>query len=303
MNSGSGAKMPSISKRRAWWLAIRPFSLPASIIPVLVGTAAAAEFEFRPGLFALTLAGSMLIHAGTNLATDFFDFRHGVQPTATLGGSIRSGLISAVAIYRAAIACFIAGSVCGLVIVAYVGWPILAVGVVSVLAGYFYTAGPISYGRRGLGEITVMVLMGPLMVMAAYFVQTEAVDMRPLYASLPVGLLVANILHANNLRDIANDRDRKKVTLATLMDRPMADYMLYSLVLGAFGVGVGGDCGRGYAVECLLIWLAAAAALFALSALKETDAVALNSLVRASARLHLHFGALLALGYLVEAVS
>lgn len=299
----NGAVTPSMSKRRAWWLAIRPFSLPASIVPVLVGTAAAADSDFLPGLFALTMAGSLLIHAGTNLATDFFDFTHGVQPGATLGGSIRSGLISAPAIHRAAVACFVAGSVCGLVIVTQVGWPILAVGLVSVFAGYFYTAGPISYGRRGLGEVTVMIIMGPLMVMAAYFVQTQQVELHPLYASLPVGLLVANILHANNLRDITNDRSRGKVTIATLVNRPIADYLLYCLILGAFLAALAAIAAGVMPVECLLVGLAAPAAFLTLRALNEKDAVALNALVRAGARLHLHFGVLLALGYLVDAVT
>ena len=303
MIDDSGGVTPTMSKRRAWWLATRPFSLPASIVPVLVGTAAAAEFEFLAGLFVLTMAGSLLIHVGTNLATDFFDFTHGVQPGATLGGVIRSGLISAQAIHRAAIACFVAGSVCGLVIVTYVGWPILAIGLISVLAGYFYTASPISYGRRGLGEVMVMVLMGPVMLMASYFVQTEHVGLRPFYASIPVGLLVANILHANNLRDITNDRARNKVTIATLVKRPVADYLVFFLVIGAFVFTAVAVAATVIPAECLLVGLAAPAAVMTLTALKETEASALNALVRAAARLHLHFGVLLAIGYLVDAVA
>src|SRR6266540_1906682 len=117
---GSAPSVPQpLTKRRAWYLALRPFSYPASIVPVLVGTALAADQDLRPGLFLLAFAGSILIHAGTNLATDFFDFVDGVQPRATLGGAIRSGALSAKAIHRAAIACFLAGSVCGLVIVAF----------------------------------------------------------------------------------------------------------------------------------------------------------------------------------------
>jgi 1,4-dihydroxy-2-naphthoate octaprenyltransferase len=163
----------AISVRRAWWIAVRPFSFPASIVPVLVGTASAAGDAFNPPLFVLALAGSMLIHAGTNLATDFFDFVDGVQPGATLGGVIRNGLISARAVHRAAIAAFVAGAICGLVIVAYTGWPVLAAGVASVLAGYFYTGRPIAYGRRGLGELMVFIFMGLVMVMASAYVQLE----------------------------------------------------------------------------------------------------------------------------------
>lgn len=294
---------PPISKRRAWWLAVRPFSLPASVVPVLVGTAAAAGEDFRPLLFLLALTGSVLIQAATNLATDFFDFIDGVQPGATLGGVIRGGLLKAEDVHRAAIAVFALASLCGLVIVADVGWPILAVGVISVLAGYFYTAAPVSYGRRGLGEVMVFLFMGTLMVMASSYVQVEAWTARSFYASLPVGLLVANILHANNLRDIVNDRARHKVTIATLVDRPAADVLLRVLVAAAFAVVAACVAFGLMPLPCLLVALALPAALSHLRALAAQEAATLNPLVRTAARLHLHFGLLLALGYLVDAAT
>ena len=293
---------PPISKRRAWWIAIRPFSLPASVVPVLVGTAVAAADDFSLGLFLLTMAGSLLIHIGTNLATDFFDFTDGVQPGATLGGVIRGGMLEAKDVHRAAIATFALGSLCGLVIVAIVGWPILAVGFASVLAGYFYTASPIKYGRRGLGEVMVFVFMGPLMVMASAYVQLEEWRAEAFYASLPVGILVANILHANNLRDIVNDRARRKVTIATIIDRPAADVLLRLLVLAAFATVAVGVALDEMPASCLLVVLALPAAVSHLRALPPREAAALNPLVRTAARLHLHFGVLLALGYLLEAL-
>jgi len=244
----------------------------------------------------------LLIHVGTNLATDFFDFTDGVQPGATLGGVIRGGLLDAKDVHRAAIATFAAGSLCGLVIVAMVGWPILMVGFASVLAGYFYTASPIKYGRRGLGEVMVFVFMGPLMVMATAYVQLEEWTMASFYASLPVGILVANILHANNLRDIVNDRARSKVTIATIVDRPAADVLLWALVVGAFATVAVCVVLDEMPASCLLVALALPAAVSHLRALRAREAAALNPLVRTAARLHLHFGLLLALGFLIEAV-
>jgi 1,4-dihydroxy-2-naphthoate octaprenyltransferase len=292
----------AMTRWRAWWLALRPFSYTTAIIPVLAGTALAAEFEFKAGLFVLALAGSVLILAGTNLATDFFDFVDGVQPGASFGASIQSGLLTPREVHVASILVFLAGSVCGLILVAYAGWPVLAAGVASVCAGYFYTAWPIKYGRRGLGELGVFFFMGPLMVMGAYYVQVEELTWPALYASLPVGLLVANILHANNLRDIENDRARGKTTISTLIGRPGADYVLWALSLGAYGVVViavaAGELSAGS-----LVVLASLPAWFAMvSALRETESRALNLLVRNSARLHMQFGVLLALGLLYEAL-
>ena len=294
------ADAPTISKQRAWWIALRPFSFPASIVPVLVGTAAAAGEDFRPALFLLALAGSVLIHAGTNLATDFFDFADGVQPRETLAGVIQRGYISARAVHQAAIAAFVAGSACGLVIVAYTGWPVLVAGIASVLAGYFYTARPISYGRRGLGEALVFVFMGLVMVMASYYVQVERLSWLSFYAALPVAILVANILHANNLRDIANDRARRKITIATLIDRPAADYLLWALMLGAFATVVVAASLGGLPVTTLVVIVALPSAWSTAQVLKEREAQKLNALVRGAARLHLHFGVLLTLGLLAD---
>ena len=292
-----------ITTRRAWWIALRPFSYSASIVPVLVGTAVAADEDFRPLLFALALAGSILIQAGTNLATDFFDFVDRVQPAATLGGVIQRGLISASAVHRAAFACFVAGAACGLVIVAYTGWPILAAGFASVLAGYFYTAKPIAYGRRGLGEVMVFFFMGVLMVMASAYVQVERLTWEQFFASLPVGLLVADILHANNLRDIENDRARNKVTIAGIVGRPAADYLYVALTASPFvvvPVCVGLDQ---LPAESLLAWLALPFAWQASRALREREAAALNALVRGTASLHMRFGLLLAAGFAIRAVG
>jgi 1,4-dihydroxy-2-naphthoate octaprenyltransferase len=291
-----------MTRRRAWWLALRPFSYTTAIIPVLVGTALAADADFRPGLFLLALAGSVLLLAGTNLATDFFDFVDGVQPGASFGASIQSGLLTPQEVHRASVLVFVAGSVCGGIIVVFTGWPVLAAGFASVLAGYFYTASPIKYGRRGLGELGVFFFMGPVIVMGAYYVQLEELSWPAFWASLPVGLLVANILHANNLRDIENDRARGKVTLSTLAGRPGADYGLWALVIGSYAVVAAAVALDELSAWSLLVAGSLPAAAMTVRALKETDSRALNALVRGSARLHMQFGVLLALGLGIEAV-
>jgi 1,4-dihydroxy-2-naphthoate octaprenyltransferase len=269
---------------------------------VLVGTALAADQEFDPLLFLLALAGSVLILAGTNLATDFFDFVDGVQPGASFGASIQSGLLTPKEVHFASIGAFSLGAVCGLVLVVVAGWPVLAAGLASVLAGYFYTASPIKYGRRGLGEVGVFFFMGPVIVMGACYVQLEELTWPAFYASLPVGLLVANILHANNLRDIQNDRARGKVTLSTIADRALADYMLWALVLGSFAAVIVCVALDELSAWSLLVLGALPAAWLTVRMLRETEPVRLNLLVRNSARLHMHLGLLLALGLAIEAL-
>jgi 1,4-dihydroxy-2-naphthoate polyprenyltransferase len=270
---------------------------------MLVGSALAADSGFHAGLFLLALLGSIFIQAGTNLATDFFDFTDGVQPRATLGGAIQSGLLTANAVHRAAIAAFAAGSVCGLIIVAYTGWPVFAAGLASVAAGYFYTAGPFMYGRRGLGEVMVFLFMGVLMVMASYYVQVQELTWASLFASLPVGLLVANILHANNVRDIENDRRAGKITIAGLVGRPAADYILYALVIAAYCVVVICAATNALSPWALLVVFSLPATVTMVQKLEEGDPARMNPLVRGASMLHLQFGALLALGFLVAALT
>ena len=292
----------ALTRRRAWYLALRPFSYTTAIVPVLVGTALAASREFDPVLFVLALAGSVLILAGTNLATDFFDFVDGVQPGASFGAAIQSGLLTPKEVHLAAIGAFSLGAVCGLALVVVAGWPVLAAGVASVLAGYFYTARPIKYGRRGLGEVGVFLFMGPVIVMGAYYVQLEELTWPSFYASLPVGILVANILHANNLRDIQNDRARGKVTISTIVHRPVADYILWALVVASFASVVICVVLDELPAWSLLVLGALPAAWLTLQVLRETEPVRLNLLVRNSARLHMHLGMLLALGLAIEAL-
>src|SRR5581483_4157303 len=144
---------------------------------------------FRPLLFMLALSGSAAIHAGTNLVNDYFDHVKGTDNEESLGqsGVIQRGLLSDRAVLAGGIVAFGVGAAIGLVITALTGWPVLALGLASVAAGYFYTASPFSLAYRGLGEVVVFVFMGPVIVLGAYYVQTETFAWEPFLASIPVG--------------------------------------------------------------------------------------------------------------------
>jgi 1,4-dihydroxy-2-naphthoate octaprenyltransferase len=289
-----------MAQLRIWLAALRPVSFTASIIPVLVGTAVAADREFHAGLFVLALIGSVAIHAGTNLVNDYFDHVKGTDNEESLGqsGVIQRGLLSARAVLIGGIVAFAVGAGVGLVITAMVGWPVLALGVASVLAGYFYTASPFSLAYRGLGEVVVFVFMGPVIVIGSYYVQTQSWDWAPFVASLPIGLLVAAILHANNVRDIENDRRNNKWTLAALAGRPLADYEYVALMLGGYAVVVAMTLAGGapWPVLITLLTLPLALRLVAFEA-RQTSPRALNLVLAQTAGLHMLFGALLAVGF------
>ncbi len=283
-----------------WFAALRPVSFTASVIPVLVGTAIAAEDAFRPLLFVLALAGSIAIHAGTILVNAYFDQVKGTDTAESLGpsGVIQRGVLSARAVLTGGIVAFAIGAALGLVIAAMTGWPVLALGVASVLAGYFYTASPLSLAYRGLGEVVVFVFMGPVIVLGAYYVQTETWAWAPFVASLPVGLLVAAILHANNVRDIENDRRNNKWTLAAIAGRPIADYEFIALMLGGYAVVVVMTIAGSAPWPVLITLLSLPIALRTVQAeARAASARALNVVLAQTAGLHMIFCALLALGF------
>jgi 1,4-dihydroxy-2-naphthoate octaprenyltransferase len=233
------AEPESILQRRLgiWWRATRPFSFTASATPVLLGTAIAAfDGKFDLVLFVLTLGGSVAIHAGTNMVNDYFDDRKGTDTKDSLGpsGVIQQGLLTPRQVLTGGLVLFAVGSVIGLYLTYISGPFILVLGVLSVAAGFFYTAGPAALAYIGLGEITAFLFMGPVMVLGAYYVQAHTADVRVLLLALPIAFLVAAILNANNLRDIDADRTLGKRTLVTLIGRTWGRREYYILLSGAY---------------------------------------------------------------------
>jgi 1,4-dihydroxy-2-naphthoate octaprenyltransferase len=204
---------------------------------VLIGSVlGAVDGPFSFGRFLLALFGSLFIHIGTNLINDYYDHLSGVDTPESMSGSqvIQRGLLTAGEVYWGGIVAFVIGGLFGLILVGLCGWPVLALGVVSILAGYFYTANPLSLAYIALGEATVFIFMGPVIIVGAYYVQREVFTVTPILLSLPMGCLVAAILQANNIRDIESDRSRGKNTLATVIGRQAANWELAGLVYGAF---------------------------------------------------------------------
>jgi 1,4-dihydroxy-2-naphthoate polyprenyltransferase len=208
-----------ITPARAWILAARPATLPAAVVPVLVGAAAAlAEgVSFRPLVFAMTLLCSILIQIGTNFANDYSDFLKGADHEGRLGPVrvTQSGLISQSEVKRGILIAFGLAVLIGLYLASIGGWPIVAIGVFAVLSGLAYTGGPFPLGYHGLGDVFVFVFFGVVAVTGTAYLQTERWSSLALLLSIPIGLLVTNILVVNNLRDLPTDIAAGKRTLAT----------------------------------------------------------------------------------------
>ncbi len=222
----------------SWLWATRPFSLSASVAPVLVGTALAAGVGGGTDwlLFVLALTGSVAIQIGTNLTDEYTDHRRGGDAGKFLAPHkvIQRGLLSERAVLTGTVVAFGYGIAAGLAIVAQVGWPILAVGVTSVAVAYLYAGGPRPLGALGLGEPLVFLFMGPVMVGASYYVQVQEMSAAALWASLPVACIVTAILHCNNLRDIDEDRAAGKRSIAALIGVTPSRWVYAGLLGTAF---------------------------------------------------------------------
>ena len=229
-----------------WIAGARPRTLPAALVPVLVGTAAAAgmngDTNALKGLviwrFAAALVVSLALQIGVNYANDYSDGIRGTD--ADRVGPMRltgSGRKSPGAVKRAAFLSFGVAAVAGLSLAVATSWWLIAVGLVAIAAAWFYTGGPRPYGYAGLGEVFVFVFFGVVATTGSAFVQIERITPLTLLVSIPVGLFATALLVVNNLRDIPGDTESGKRTLAVrLGDKRTRIFYIVLVVLPFFTV-------------------------------------------------------------------
>lgn len=227
--------MPTESAWRHWLEAARPKTLLAAVIPVMVGTALASSHraaDFPKA--AICLAFALLVQVGTNFANDYFDFIKGADSPARVGPrrAVAAGLIRPGRMLVAMWLVLGAAFGVGLLLVQEGGWILLPIGIISILCAIAYTGGPFPLGYLGLGDIFVFVFFGLVAVDTTFFVQAGYVTADVTSCAAAVGLLAANILVANNYRDVETDVLAGKKTLVVRLGRKFAvwQYGLSALV-------------------------------------------------------------------------
>jgi len=200
-----------------WLNAIRPWSYPASISPVVLGTAI-AKFSGRPigwSLFALTIIGVMCFQTAANLFNDCYDHKRGLDVTANpTSGSVVRGWISEKQAFVAAVVFFAAGAGCGIFLTAIAEWVVFALGLAGVLVVGGYTGPRFCLKYAGLGDVAVFLGFGLLPMLGTWWVQTQQFSLEPLVWSIPIASLTVAILHANNWHDIFTDSRKDCRTFA-----------------------------------------------------------------------------------------
>ncbi|MET0263413.1 MAG: 1,4-dihydroxy-2-naphthoate polyprenyltransferase [Rariglobus sp.] len=246
-----------------WFSAARPRTLPAAIAPVLTGSALAWRDGDFVGPAALACLGfALLIQIGTNFANDYYDFIKGADTAERVGPrrAVAAGLVSPETMKRAMIAVFVAAFCAGLPLLAYGGWPLLVIGIASIIGGVVYTGGPYPLGYNGLGDVFVFIFFGLVAVTTTYFVQAGVVTEEAWMIGTGIGALVANILVVNNYRDVDTDAKAGKRTTVVRFGRRFARAQFVSghvLALGALLAVGAGDWHPVFVIAGALVCVAA----------------------------------------------
>jgi len=289
-----------VGRARAWLLAARVPTLAAAVVPVAVGSALAVrDHGFRLGPALAALAGALLIQIGTNFVNDLGDFRRGADTGARLGPprALAMGWLSVPEIRAGILLSFALAAVAGLYLAHAAGWPVVVIGLASILAGAAYTSGPWPLAYHGLGELFVFLFFGLVAVCGTYYVETRSLRWEGLLAALPVGALASAILVVNNVRDRDGDRAAGKRTVAVRVGPRAARAEYAALLALAFAVPpiliATGHAGQAALLPLLTAPLAVAEGRRVLT---HEDGPSLNAALFGTARLHVLFGLLFAAG-------
>lgn len=228
-------------KLNAWYQAARPRTLVASFVPIgLAGAIAVQDGVFDLFIFLLALLGTVLLQTAANLVNEYADYVRGADELkeAGQGMAIKNKILSPISIRNGAIASVVAGVLLGLFLLSQSGPLLWFIGIGGVLVAITYTAGPFPLAYNGLGEVAAGFFMGPMIVLGAYYVMqpniNQAKMIELMILSLPITLMVAAILHANNIRDMDADRAVNKRTLAVMFGRKFANREYMFLIIGTY---------------------------------------------------------------------
>ena len=211
------------SKLKEFFMCTRPHSYPASIAPVLFGATYALGYEIKFSIlkFILFLLACLLIQAATNLFNEYYDYKHGLDKIDSEGisGSIVKGNLSPREVMIGALVLYALAFILGLILTFMTSLYVLLVGLVCMLAGYFYTGGKYPIAYSPFGEVVSGFFMGTIIISLSFYFQTGYVNADIIVVSIPLFIMIGAILLANNIRDLDNDKESGRRTYAILVGR------------------------------------------------------------------------------------
>ena len=275
---------------RRWVLAARPRTLPAAMVPVIVGVTLVRPRTINWGNSVLCFAVALALQVGTNYANDYSDGIRGTDEVRV--GPFRltaSRLVPAPTVRRAAFVAFFVAGATGLYLASRTSWWLVAIGATAIAAGWFYTGGPRPYGYYGFGELFVFIYFGIVATVGTAYVQHLSIPGRSWWLGVATGFMACALLEANNLRDVEGDASSGKKTLAARLNRGRAPWLFATCVLGVL-VGMAGAGHSVVGIVAVLLYVPAIRLAFS-----QKNGRELLPMLQYSARAQLQLGALLAI--------
>jgi 1,4-dihydroxy-2-naphthoate polyprenyltransferase len=233
-----------LKRLEIWWKAFRFHFTSASFMPGILGGMIAwtIDGKFLPGYFLLVILGLLLNHMALNMTDDYYDFRHLVDIFATNGknpytggsGLLSSGLIQPQRMKQVFISFYIIAIGIGVFLGVMRGVLILFLLAVGFFCAYFYTAPPIRFGYRGIGELTQLLCFGPGIGLGAYYVQTQRISWEAFWGTLPFGIMLFSMITINEIPDYFEDRKGGKLNLVARFGRETGVWLFILSLCSAY---------------------------------------------------------------------
>ncbi|TFD98141.1 1,4-dihydroxy-2-naphthoate polyprenyltransferase [Jeotgalibacillus sp. R-1-5s-1] len=288
---------------RIWWQLTRPHTLTAAFVPVLLGTVLALDYSsLNWPMFLAMLLASILIQAATNMINEYYDFVRGLdnEKSVGIGGAIVRNGVKPKTVLNLAFILFGVALLLGLYICANSSWWIAVIGLVCMAAAYLYTGGPVPIAYTPFGEITAGFFMGFVIILISFYIQTGMVNAVAMLVSIPVSILVGAILLANNIRDLDGDKENGRKTIAILLGRQNAIYLLAGMFTVSYGfvvvLVITGTVSPWLLISLLSIPKAVRATK---GFIGKTMPIQMMPAMKATAQTNTIFGFLLSIGYLI----
>jgi 1,4-dihydroxy-2-naphthoate octaprenyltransferase len=290
-------------------MATRPFAYTASALAVAIGAAIShySGVTTKWGLLSLTMLGVLSFHTAANLLNDCFDHQRGLDTEVLpLSGAVIRGWLTEQQVIKGAIICLLIGILCGAALIVNGGWPVLALGTLGTICALGYTTPRFCFKYSGKGDAAIFLAFGFLPVFGTWWVQTSTFSWLPVLWSLPIAMLAVGILHSNNWRDLDNDARNACITIAGRLGPSASRRYFQFLILGPFGLvlaislmGMLSESPLSSPPHALAVFAAFPYACKLAAARPDRDPALFPVIMAKTAQLHLLFGLLCAVGFVV----
>lgn len=304
--NNAAEQMPAKRNWKIWWELIRPHTLTAAFVPVLLGTIIALlEGEVNGLLFAAMMLASILIQAATNLFNEYYDFKRGLDTKDSIGiggGIVRYGMTPKL-IMTLALIMYGISILLGFYICAESSWWLAVIGLCCMLVGYLYTGGPLPISSTPFGELFSGLFMGCFIILIAFFIQTGYVSNLAILISVPSGILVGLINLSNNLRDHDGDKANGRKTLPIVLGPKKAIYFMGIMFAFSYLWLIGLVITGAVSAWILLAFLSLPKAIKAATGfIGKSEPITMMPAMKATAQTNTFFGLLMAIGLFISYV-